>query len=137
VLTRRFGRVAFQQAGQLSRPSSHIRQNRLLDLDAQRDDQYMDRQAVAEEIAFSGRMCSKHEGLPIDVTRRSIEETAAAIMSLFADAACRCTDVAGVRPVRIQVRKLSRDLNQGAPEATPTHPAPTPTTPARCWITAP
>ena len=63
-----------------------IRQNRLLGLHAHRDDdQYIDRHAVAEEIAFSRRLCSKHEWPLIDVTRRSIEETAAAIMSLLAD----------------------------------------------------
>jgi [pyruvate, water dikinase]-phosphate phosphotransferase / [pyruvate, water dikinase] kinase len=63
-----------------------IRQNRLLGLNAHRDDdQYIDRQAVAEEIAFSRRLCNKHEWPLIDVTRRSIEETAAAIMSLLAD----------------------------------------------------
>jgi [pyruvate, water dikinase]-phosphate phosphotransferase / [pyruvate, water dikinase] kinase len=63
-----------------------IRQNRLLGLNAHRDDdQYIDRQAVAEEIAFSRRLCSKHEWPLIDVTRRSIEETAAVIMSLLAD----------------------------------------------------
>jgi regulator of PEP synthase PpsR (kinase-PPPase family) len=60
-----------------------IRQNRLLGLNAHRDDdQYIDRQAVAEEIAFSRRLCSKHEWPLIDVTRRSIEETAAAIITL-------------------------------------------------------
>jgi [pyruvate, water dikinase]-phosphate phosphotransferase / [pyruvate, water dikinase] kinase len=63
-----------------------IRENRLLGLNAHRDDdQYIDRQAVAEEIAFSRRLCNKHEWPLIDVTRRSIEETAAAIMSLLAD----------------------------------------------------
>jgi [pyruvate, water dikinase]-phosphate phosphotransferase / [pyruvate, water dikinase] kinase len=63
-----------------------IRQNRLLGLNAHRDDdQYIDRQAVAEEVAFSRRLCSKHSWPLIDVTRRSIEETAAAIMSLLAD----------------------------------------------------
>jgi regulator of PEP synthase PpsR (kinase-PPPase family) len=63
-----------------------IRQNRLLGLNVHRDDdQYIDRQAVAEEIAFSRRLCGKHNWPLIDVTRRSIEETAAAIMSLLAD----------------------------------------------------
>jgi regulator of PEP synthase PpsR (kinase-PPPase family) len=62
-----------------------IRQNRLLGLNVHRDDdQYIDRQAVAEEIAFSRRLCGKHDWPLIDVTRRSIEETAAAIMSLLA-----------------------------------------------------
>jgi regulator of PEP synthase PpsR (kinase-PPPase family) len=63
-----------------------IRQNRLLGLNVHReDDQYIDRQAVAEEVAFSRRLCAKHNWPLIDVTRRSIEETAAAIMALLAD----------------------------------------------------
>jgi regulator of PEP synthase PpsR (kinase-PPPase family) len=63
-----------------------IRQNRLLGLKVNRDDdQYIDRQAVAEEIAFSRRLCTKHGWPLIDVTQRSIEETAAAIMALLAE----------------------------------------------------
>ena len=63
-----------------------IRQNRLLGLNAHRDDDlYVDRQAVAEEIAFSRKLCAKHNWPMIDVTRRSIEETAAAVMSLLAE----------------------------------------------------
>src|SRR5881227_2258359 len=61
-----------------------IRQNRLLGLNAHRDDDlYVDRQAVAEEIAFSRKLCAKHSWPSIDVTRRSIEETAAAVMALL------------------------------------------------------
>jgi [pyruvate, water dikinase]-phosphate phosphotransferase / [pyruvate, water dikinase] kinase len=48
-------------------------------------DQYIDRQAVAEEIAFSRRLCAKHGWPLIDVTKRSIEETAAAVMALLAE----------------------------------------------------
>lgn len=63
-----------------------IRQNRLLGLKAHReDDQYIDRVAVAEEIAYSRRLCAKREWPLIDVTRRSIEETAAAVMALLAE----------------------------------------------------
>jgi len=63
-----------------------IRQNRLLGLRAEHDaDQYVDRQAVAEEIAFSRKLCGRHNWPIIDVTRRSIEETAAAVMALLAD----------------------------------------------------
>ena len=59
-----------------------IRQNRLLGLKAHRDDdQYIDKQAVTEEIAASRRLCAKHNWPLIDVTRRSIEETAAAVMA--------------------------------------------------------
>src|SRR5438046_2475378 len=63
-----------------------IRQNRLLGLKAHRDDHlYVDREAVAEEVAFSRRLCAKHNWPLIDVTRRSIEETAAAVLALLAE----------------------------------------------------
>jgi regulator of PEP synthase PpsR (kinase-PPPase family) len=63
-----------------------IRQNRLLGLKVERDDdQYIDRQAVTEEIAASRRLCAKHSWPLIDVTRRSIEETAAAVMALLGE----------------------------------------------------
>jgi regulator of PEP synthase PpsR (kinase-PPPase family) len=63
-----------------------IRQNRLLGLRAEHDaDQYVDRQAVAEEVAFSRKLCGRHNWPIIDVTRRSIEETAAAIMALLVE----------------------------------------------------
>jgi regulator of PEP synthase PpsR (kinase-PPPase family) len=63
-----------------------IREHRMLGLRAQfNDDQYVDRKAVTEEIAFSRRLCAKHNWPLIDVTRRSIEETAAAIMALLAE----------------------------------------------------
>jgi len=63
-----------------------IRQNRLLSLKAHRDDdKYIDREAVAEEIAASRRLCARHNWPLIDVTRRSIEETAAAILALLGE----------------------------------------------------
>jgi regulator of PEP synthase PpsR (kinase-PPPase family) len=63
-----------------------IRQNRLLGLRAHHDDdQYIDRKAVAEEVALSRKLCVKHNWPSIDVTRRSIEETAAAVLSLLAE----------------------------------------------------
>jgi [pyruvate, water dikinase]-phosphate phosphotransferase / [pyruvate, water dikinase] kinase len=63
-----------------------IRQNRLLGLKAHHDeDQYIDRKAVAEEVAFSRKLCAKHSWPSIDVTRRSIEETAAAVLSLLTE----------------------------------------------------
>jgi regulator of PEP synthase PpsR (kinase-PPPase family) len=63
-----------------------IRQNRLIGLGAHMDDtQYVDRQSVAEEVAYSRKLCAKHGWPTIDVTRRSIEETAAAILKLLAD----------------------------------------------------
>jgi regulator of PEP synthase PpsR (kinase-PPPase family) len=63
-----------------------IRQNRLLGLKSnQADDQYIDRKAVAEEVMLSRRLCAKHNWPLIDVTRRSIEETAAAVLKLLAE----------------------------------------------------
>jgi len=63
-----------------------IRENRLLSLKAHRDDdQYIDKTAVAEEVAYSRRLCSKNGWPVIDVTRRSIEETAAAVLKLLAE----------------------------------------------------
>jgi regulator of PEP synthase PpsR (kinase-PPPase family) len=63
-----------------------IRENRLLGLNAHRDDdQYIDKAAVAEEVAYSRRLCAKHNWPIIDVTRRSIEETAAAVLKLVSD----------------------------------------------------
>jgi regulator of PEP synthase PpsR (kinase-PPPase family) len=63
-----------------------IRQNRLLGLKAEGGDSpYVDRDAVAEEIAFSKKLCNRYNWPLIDVTRRSIEETAAAVMRLLAE----------------------------------------------------
>jgi len=60
-----------------------IRQNRLLSLRADDDTDYVDRDRVAEEIAYSRRLFSRHNWPVIDVTRRSIEETAAGILDLY------------------------------------------------------
>jgi len=40
---------------------------------------------VAKEIAASRRLCAKHNWPLIDVTRRSIEETAAAVLAHLAE----------------------------------------------------
>ncbi|MGL4497135.1 MAG: pyruvate, water dikinase regulatory protein [Beijerinckiaceae bacterium] len=60
-----------------------IRQNRLLSLNANDESTYVDREAVTEEITMSRKLCARHGWPVIDVTRRSIEETAAAIMDLL------------------------------------------------------
>lgn len=59
-----------------------IRQNRLLSLNAGDDSAYVDRSSVAEELAYSRRLFEKYNWPIIDVSRRSIEETAAAILDL-------------------------------------------------------
>ena len=60
-----------------------IRRNRLLALNADSDTDYVDKQAVTEEITAAKRLFTRHKWPVIDVTRRSIEETAAAIMDLW------------------------------------------------------
>ena len=62
-----------------------IRQNRLLSLNADDNTAYVDKAAVAEEIAFTRKLCARHGWPLIDVTRRSIEETAAAILGHYKD----------------------------------------------------
>jgi regulator of PEP synthase PpsR (kinase-PPPase family) len=63
-----------------------IRQNRLLALKVeQADSAYVDRQRVSEEIASSKKLCAKNGWPSIDVSRRSIEETAAAVIALLQD----------------------------------------------------
>ncbi len=59
-----------------------IRQNRLLSLNAETETPYVDKVSVAEEVAQSRRLFAQNGWPTIDVTRRSIEETAAAIIDL-------------------------------------------------------
>ena len=60
-----------------------IRQNRLLSLNASDDTAYVDKSAVADEVAQSRRIFDRYGWPIIDVTRKSIEETAAAILDLY------------------------------------------------------
>jgi [pyruvate, water dikinase]-phosphate phosphotransferase / [pyruvate, water dikinase] kinase len=60
-----------------------IRQNRLLALNADHHSPYVDRSSVADEVAVSRRLYESHGWPTIDVSRRSIEETAAAIIDLY------------------------------------------------------
>ena len=60
-----------------------IRQNRLMSLNASEEDNpYVNRRAISEEIAYTRRLCAENNWPVIDVTRRSIEETAAEVLSL-------------------------------------------------------
>jgi regulator of PEP synthase PpsR (kinase-PPPase family) len=60
---------------------SQVRQNRLLGSGADME-AYVDRANIAEELAYARQICTRHGWHMIDVTRRSIEETAAAIVAL-------------------------------------------------------
>jgi len=72
---------------------SQVRRNRVMVLDDKDLGDYVDKEVIAEEIAYSRRLCAKHGWPVIDVTRRSIEETAAAILKLYADGGARAKGV--------------------------------------------
>jgi len=59
-----------------------VRRNRLLSLNQAPETPYVDQEAVTREIAYARRMFADNGWPVIDVTRRSIEETAAAIIAL-------------------------------------------------------
>nr|WP_084144032.1 pyruvate, water dikinase regulatory protein [Methylocapsa acidiphila] len=71
--------------GLLATPDSivQVRKTRLLSLNADIESPYVDRHLVAEEVAKSRQLFERRGWPTIDVTRRSIEETAAAIIHLF------------------------------------------------------
>jgi regulator of PEP synthase PpsR (kinase-PPPase family) len=57
----------------------------LLSLNQNPDTAYVDQEAVTREVAYARRMFADNGWPVIDVTRRSIEETAAAILDLLRD----------------------------------------------------
>ena len=59
-----------------------VRRNRLLSLNQAPETDYVDAEAVAREIAYARRMFADNDWPVIDMTRRSIEEAAAAIIGL-------------------------------------------------------
>jgi len=62
---------------------SHVRQNRLLGATTGFDaDAYAERSAISEELTYARQIFTRHGWPMIDVSRRSIEETAAAIVAL-------------------------------------------------------
>lgn len=63
-----------------------IRRNRLRLIGGNdREDEYVDLDSVRREVAEARRLFSRHGWPVVDVTRRSIEETAAAIITRLAD----------------------------------------------------
>lgn len=72
-----------------------VRRNRLSAMGEDRATAYADEQAVKAEIGYARRMFADNGWPVIDVTRRSIEETAAAIIRLVEDRRCRAGSSAG------------------------------------------
>lgn len=60
-----------------------VRENRLLAFDRELSgDTYVDRASIQEELAWTRRLCKQNNWPMIDVSKRSVEETAAAILAL-------------------------------------------------------
>ena len=79
-----------------------IRRNRLLMLNQEPKTAYVDIANVKAEIAEARKLCSRHAWPVIDVTRRSIEETAAAIFQLytrFRDEQVEASNYGGQNPI--------------------------------------
>ena len=64
---------------------AEIRRNRVRLMSDRNLDDYVDREQIAQEVQHSRRLCARHGWPVIDVTRRSVEETAATIVKLFHD----------------------------------------------------
>lgn len=62
-----------------------VRRNRLLSLNESPETDYVDKDAVERELKFARRMFADNGWPVIDVTRRSIEETAGAILRLLGE----------------------------------------------------
>lgn len=64
---------------------AEIRRNRVHVMGDRSLGDYVDHERIANEIQYSRRLCARHGWSVIDVTRRSVEETAATIIRLFQD----------------------------------------------------
>ena len=64
---------------------AQIRKHRLLSISETRNTTYVDRNAITQELIHMRKLCAANNWPVIDVTRRSIEETAAAILNLLAN----------------------------------------------------
>lgn len=71
---------------------AEVRRNRVLAFNDGRLRDYIDQDLIIQEITTTRRLCHKHGWPVVDVTRRSIEETAAEIIKLYEER----------RPMRIE-----------------------------------
>lgn len=61
-----------------------VRENRLLAFERDfTDDTYIDRASIQEELVWTRQLCKENSWPMIDVSKRSVEETAAAILALM------------------------------------------------------
>jgi regulator of PEP synthase PpsR (kinase-PPPase family) len=66
---------------------AQIRRHRLLSLNETDETDYVDQRAITQELVHMRKLCARHNWPIIDVTRRSIEETAAAIINMLQERA--------------------------------------------------
>jgi hypothetical protein len=64
---------------------AQIRRHRLLSLKENRSTDYIDPRLITSELLMMKKLCSENDWHMIDVTRRSVEETAASILNLLAE----------------------------------------------------
>lgn len=64
---------------------AQIRRHRLLSLKESRATDYVDPRLITDELVFMKNLCSQNDWPLIDVTRRSVEETAAAILNMLSE----------------------------------------------------
>ncbi|MBC8036372.1 MAG: kinase/pyrophosphorylase, partial [Rhizobiales bacterium] len=64
---------------------AQIRRHRLLTLHESRETTYADPRHITDEMVHMNKLCSEKNWPMIDVTRRSVEETAAAVLNLLAE----------------------------------------------------
>ena len=64
---------------------AEVRRHRAMMLADRNLGDYVDRDRISAEIAYSRKVCAKHKWPIIDVTRRSVEESAATILKLLHD----------------------------------------------------
>ena len=62
-----------------------IRRQRLISMKVNEETSYVDQVEVQKELIFARKLFEAHDWPILDVSRRSIEETAAAIMNLFSE----------------------------------------------------
>lgn len=77
-----------------------VRRNRLLSLNQAPDTDYVDGDRVSAEVKYARRMFADNGWPVIDVTRRSIEETAAAVINLYNERGDdRASQPVGTKPI--------------------------------------
>jgi hypothetical protein len=64
---------------------AQIRRHRLLSLKESRSTDYVDARLITDELMAMKNLCSNNDWPMIDVTRRSVEETAATILNMMSD----------------------------------------------------